>query len=157
MEKALFLDLDGTLIKTKSGEKYPKNIDDWDIVTGMLPRIKIYKEAGYHICLVSNQGGVQMGYFTETALNDMHNNIAKEIEQYIGRGINYAWCGKADKDHYYRKPNPGMAYQMALSIGLSLRDSYMVGDSKSDEQFAKNAYIGTYLDVKDFLELDRIA
>lgn len=29
MTKALFLDLDGTLIETKSGEKFPKDYTDW--------------------------------------------------------------------------------------------------------------------------------
>lgn len=149
MNKALFLDLDGTIIKTKSGQTFPNNLDDWDIIEGILPRIRAYKEAGYYICIVTNQGGIEQGYITKEQFETKLERISKEIEQYIGIGVNSMWCGNMKS--YFRKPNPGMAYQLALELELNLRESVMVGDMDSDEKFAKLAHIGVYQDVKDFI------
>lgn len=152
LQKALFLDLVGTVIKTKSGESFPQKVDDWDIPSGILPRIKAYKEEGFHIIIVSNEGGIELGKTTATEVEERIERICKEIEQYIGIGVNYCYAGYADRHHYMKKPNPGMAYTMALQLELSLRNSVMVGDTESDAKFAKEAFIGTYLDVKDFIE-----
>lgn len=152
--KALFIDLDGTIIKTKSGETFPKNIDDWEFIDGVLSRIRLYRDNGYHICIVTNQAGIELGYITKEQFETKIDSICKEIEQYIGHSVNYSYCGYGTS--YYRKPNPGFAYQFALELELDLRKSVMVGDMESDAKFAKNAMIGTYMDIKDFLEYKTI-
>lgn len=150
-EKALFLDLDGTLIRTRSGNKYPENIDDWEFMSRkVLIAIKKYSEAGFHICIVANDGGIELGHYTKEQIETKLDCIGKELEQYIGQTVNYAFCGNMES--YMRKPNPGMAYRFALELELSLRDSVMVGNTETDAKFAKNAYIGTYLDVEDFMK-----
>ena len=53
--KILFADLDGTLIKTKSGETFPKGIQDMEIRFDVLDAIK--KLNPDYILIVSNQGG----------------------------------------------------------------------------------------------------
>lgn len=149
MNKALFLDLDGTLIKTKSGNTFPKDIDDWEFKDYMLPLIKKFRDEGYNICIVSNQGGIELGYITQEQFERKMKKIEEELEQYIGGGVNHHYCGNTRS--YFRKPLPGMAYQLAIALELSLRESIMVGDMESDAKFAKNAYIGTYYDVDDFI------
>lgn len=150
-EKALFLDLDGTLIRTKSGSKYPENIDDWEFMSRkVLIAIKKYKEEGFHICIVANDGGIELGHYSKEQITTKLDCISKELEQYIGQTVNYAFCGNMES--YMRKPNPGMAYRFALELELNLRNSVMVGNSETDAKFAKNAFIGTYLDVEDFMK-----
>lgn len=150
-EKALFLDLDGTLIRTRSGNIHPENIDDWEFMSRkVLIAIKKYREAGFHICIVANDGGIELGHYTKEQIETKLDCISKELEQYIGQTVNYAFCGNMES--YMRKPNPGMAYRFALELELSLRDSVMVGNTETDAKFAKNAYIGTYLDVEDFMK-----
>lgn len=149
-EKALFLDLEGTLIKSKSGDLYWKDSNDWEFIPGVIQKVKMYKNAGYYICIISNQGGIESLKVSQIEVERLLDNVGKELEQYIGGGISHAYCGNIDG--YMKKPNPGMAYRLALELELSLRHSVMVGDTESDAQFAKNAYIGTYLDIKDFIE-----
>jgi len=148
LNRALFLDLDKTVIYNKSGAEFPKSIDDWKFIPRILERIKFYSDEGFYICIVSNQGGIQLGYVSHEFIQARLNSIQQEIEQYIHAAISYAYC--PHMDHYDRKPNPGMAYQMALNLNLDLRECIMIGDADSDEEFAKIAGIGTYSHVNDF-------
>lgn len=149
MNKALFLDLDGTIIETKSDSEFPINVLDWKFKEGILNKIKKYYDSSFNIVIVSNQGGIQLGYLVEKEFNDKLSIIVEQIEKHIEGSINYAYC--KDMISYYRKPNPGMAYKFALELQLNLRESIMVGDREEDNGFAKNAYIGTFFTIDDFL------
>lgn len=151
LNKALFLDLDGTIIKTKSGEKFPTKIEDWEFISNVLPAIKRYSEKGYLIIIVSNQGGVELGFVTNDFISTRFNIIRKEIEDYIRADVNMAYC--PSMDHYDRKPNPGMAYYFAINLNLDLRKSIMVGDNESDANFAIMAGIGAYLHISQFADI----
>lgn len=152
LNKALFLDLDGTIIRTKSGSEFPKNEDDWKFLPGILNKIKKYSEDGYVICIVSNQGGIEMGHVTHEFVNNRLLKISNEIEDYIRIGINTIYCPSIDMT-YDRKPNPGMAYTLALQLNLNLRESIMVGDAESDKLFAYNAGIGEFFYATDFTQV----
>jgi bifunctional polynucleotide phosphatase/kinase len=53
----ILYDLDGTLIKTKSGAKFPKGADDWVWWDASVPkRLKEDVAAGRHVIMLSNQG-----------------------------------------------------------------------------------------------------
>lgn len=55
-----FYDLDGTLIKPKSGAKWPKNKEDWAWWHVSVPaKLKQEVEAGRHVVVISNQGSGQ--------------------------------------------------------------------------------------------------
>lgn len=149
LNKALFLDLDGTIIKTKSGETFAKDINDWEFISGVLPSIKRYVEKGYSIIIVSNEGGIELGKVTEAFIDTKYAIIRKEIEQYVGCAINASFC--RSMEHYDRKPNPGQAYFWARELSLNLRESIMVGDQESDNAFQVNAGIGAFLQVKQFI------
>lgn len=152
MNKAIFLDLDGTLIKTKSGKNFPINSDDWEFISGILPIIRSYSDKGYIPIIVSNQGGIEAGHIDPILFDEKFDRVRNEIAEYIGSAVNGSYCPFLDKNNYYRKPNPGMAYNMALKLTLSLRDSIMVGSDESDRKFARNAYIGIYYDVESFIK-----
>jgi HAD superfamily hydrolase (TIGR01662 family) len=155
LNKAVFISLEKTLIQSKSGNDYPQGVDDWEFVTGILRGLKRYVNDGYLICIVSNQGGIGSGRVTQKEVDERCKKVDAELEQYLGTGVSSAYCPYLEG--YYRKPNPGMAYYFAIELHLSLRDSIMVGSSKIDNQFAKNAYIGTYLDVNEVTQEFKIA
>jgi hypothetical protein len=53
----VFYDLDGTLIKTRSGADFPKSRDDWTWWDPVVPgRLKKEWEEGKHVVVISNQG-----------------------------------------------------------------------------------------------------
>ena len=159
MNKALFLDLDGTLIKTKSGETFPKNIHDWEFKLGMLPKIQMMYQSECFIIIVTNQAGIEAGHITEIEFLAKISNIIYQMEEKIHVPCAYWYCDRLNS--YKRKPNPGMAYEAATQLELDLSKYIMVGDasglegqfSDSDKMFAENAGIGTYYDISEFLKL----
>ena len=82
MNKALFLDLDNTIIQTKSGETFPVDAKDWKFKRGSLQKIEDYYSDGYKICNITHQAGINEGYVKPS---DFKNKILeirqnKEIE-----------------------------------------------------------------------------
>jgi D-glycero-D-manno-heptose 1,7-bisphosphate phosphatase len=154
LNKAVFISLDNVLVTTKSGKDYPENVDDWSFVGGVPQTLKRYSKEGYLICIVSNQAGIGTGKVTQKEVDERQKKIDAELEQYIGTAVTSAYCPHLES--YYRKPNPGMAYYFAIELNLSLRDSIMIGGTNIDNQFAKNAYIGTYINVDDLIDANKL-
>ena len=57
-KKALFIDLDGTLIKTVSGKTFPEDITDFRIQLPVLNKIIEKLPNLYRLFIVTNQGGL---------------------------------------------------------------------------------------------------
>jgi D-glycero-D-manno-heptose 1,7-bisphosphate phosphatase len=150
---AVFMDLDHTIIKPKSGKTFPINIDDWYFIPGVLNVMKKFQEDGHMIIVVSNQGGIDFGYQTEEEIKTKFRNIKNEAKN---QGVNiekFYFCPSNDKENINRKPNPGMVRKASEDFGIDVENSIMVGDLDSDRQLAVNAGIKTYYDIKEFLEL----
>lgn len=160
-ERILFMDLDGTLIETKSGGTFPKDINDWKWKDGVIKAIRKYNPT--HLFIVTNQGGVEHGYFTEI---EFHTKIAgicnKLIVKFPNTVVDYYVCFSNDKDNPYRKPNTGMLeYFYHDYIGgndFSKRRALMVGDASGlAGQFSDSDYMCAinfgikYMDVSYFI------
>ena len=160
MKKLLFADLDGTLIKTISGNTFPKGIWDMRLRFKVLDVIKLkgYKYLG----IVSNQGGIELGYFSEIDFLTKMSYIAKSISEYTGIPVMYDFCPSNNKLDLLRKPNPGMLSKIVNKIpeDITKEEMEMIGDasgkegdwSDSDLMTAKNFGI-EYKDVEDFIKL----
>lgn len=63
--KFLFCDLDGTLIKTASGETFPNDCTDFQIRKDVLDKIKSLNKKNklIFVAIVTNQGGCSAVYF----------------------------------------------------------------------------------------------
>lgn len=158
MNRALFLDLDGTVIRTRSGDKFPRNYGDWEFIPGILTKIRHYYQDGYAIVLISNQGGIEQGYITTEGFQEKIEEVKKGISDHIEGSVSYVFCPFINDANYYRKPNPGMIYQIALQLELSLRHSVLIGSTANvDGKLARNSGIGIYIDIKEFVTvIDRI-
>ena len=157
--KILFADLDGTLINTISGNKFPKGI--WDMYLKFAVLNKIKELAPEYVFIVSNQGGIEKGFVNEHHFCSKLDFIIHSIEEYCDIPVNYYYCSSNDKDNENRKPNYGML-EAALTdydIKYDKSEMLMIGDasgklgqfSDSDKKTAENFSID-YLDVEDFLK-----
>ena len=92
------------------------------------------------IFIVSNQQGVGKGLMTEEDLADIHRRMLADIEAAGGRIDKVYVCTELESAHSpNRKPEPGMALQAQRDFPeVDFHRSVMVGDSVSDEQFARN-------------------
>jgi len=135
--KAIFLDLDGTVRKTKSGKVCPNHPEDQEIMPGRYDKIWDYKKKGYKIVAVTNQGGVGLGYMTEAKCKD----ILKDLDDKLGNPFDHMLYAKAapHENHPWTKPNPGMFHSAAQDHNIDLKKSIMVGDRDTDKEAAKRA------------------
>lgn len=164
--KILFADLDGTLIKTKSGETFPKGIWDMEFKFDVLDAIK--KMQPFALLIVSNQGGVESGFINRRNFEFKMEYIIRSIKEYTGVFVEYSCCYSNDNNDEYRKPNTGLLNNLFYRVQNKWfkrehitydEDCLMIGDasgkkgqfSDTDKKTAKNFGID-YLDVDDFVE-----
>ncbi|CBZ49814.1 hypothetical protein NCLIV_003010 [Neospora caninum Liverpool] len=121
---ALF-DLDGTLITTKSGKKFPQGATDWKLLhpPQILQKLKQLVEEGYHLVVISNQLGVHKGHTTLASLTEKSDALQQALN------VPLTVC-LAVADDLFRKPRTAAAafifahllprlHQMQCCVGSS--------------------------------------
>ena len=131
--KAAFLDRDGTLIENKGFVNSVGDLFRCPEKPGAVEGCRSLLDAGYELVLVTNQGGVGMGYLTA----EMHFAIMGEFRSAMrSRGVRftnmYACIHRPDEHCQCRKPAPGMLFKAARDLGLDLSASIMIGDREED-------------------------
>lgn len=148
-QKALFLDRDG-VINIDHG--YVSKVEDFVFVEGIFDFVKMFKQKGYAVFVVTNQSGIERGYYTQ---EDFETLTAYMLEGFEAEGIHIEavyFCPHAPEEKCHcRKPNTGMIEQALNAHDIDLEDSWMVGDKQSDIDLAINAGIGSsiYLGNKE--------
>jgi D-glycero-D-manno-heptose 1,7-bisphosphate phosphatase len=125
---AMFLDMDDTIIETKSGAWPPEDITDWKIKDNMKDRLLWAQDNFGFIFVVSNQGGIEAGYHTYEDVKAKFRCIESVLET-NGIKFKHMLFAPYNSYHYNRKPNPGFAYEMARKYELDLSRSVMIGDA----------------------------
>lgn len=141
MSKAVFLDRDGVINEVLSKRvKFVNTPDDFYLLDGVGEGIKKLNESGYKVFVVTNQGGVGLGFMTEKDLLNVHKRMENELDEFGAFIDDIAHC--PDKPHVKsrcRKPSPGMILDLAEQHGIDLASSYMAGDRDPDILAGVNA------------------
>jgi len=140
---ALFLDRDG-VINIDHG--YPYRVEDFDFMPDAAEAIKFAHESGIPIFVVTNQGGIGLGYFDEAAVHRFHAHMLDCISTKGGQIMDIAFCSHhpnaidpAMRDCSCRKPKPGMIFDLASRHQIDLNRSVMIGDRDTDMAAANAA------------------
>lgn len=135
----MFLDRDGTINVDKG---FVHSIDDFEFIPGVPQAIKLLKNAGFLVIVVTNQSGVARGYYPLDAVHRLHQYLSDQLAEF-GTGVDgYYICPHhlQGKEYDYaracscRKPFPGMILHAAEDFAIDLTCSYMIGDKQSDVQ-----------------------
>jgi D,D-heptose 1,7-bisphosphate phosphatase len=144
VNKAVFLDRDGTIIKDVG---YLSSPDQIQFIPGSIEAIKKLKEAGYKVVVVTNQAGIARGLITE----DMLQTVDKVLHKWILNGGTHLdgiyYCPHHPEHGVYpykqacecRKPHPGLIKKAEKDLNIDLSRSFMVGDKASDVEAGKRA------------------
>jgi D-glycero-D-manno-heptose 1,7-bisphosphate phosphatase len=144
MDKAIFLDKDGTLIPD-----IPYNVDPSKIqlsdncITGL----KLFADSGYKLIVASNQSGIARGYFTEAQFAEVINRVNEllAVQGILLNGFYYCPHHPEGKNPVYtvncscRKPMPGMLQRAAEEHELDLAKCWMIGDILNDVEAGNRA------------------
>ena len=77
MNKAFFLDRDGTIIVDKH---YLSNPNEVELLVGAAKAIRLMNEAGYKVIVVSNQSGVARGMFTMKDVDKVNQRLNQLLD-----------------------------------------------------------------------------
>ncbi len=150
MNKAVFLDKDGTLIKDIPYNADPDKIILEDTVAEALGRLQA---AGFLLIVISNQAGIAHGFFGEMALQGVETRLRSLLAETNVSLDGFYFCphhpdGKLPEYSTAcscRKPSPGMLLQAASDHHIDLGRSWMVGDILHDVEAGSRAGCRTIL------------
>lgn len=138
--KAFFLDRDGVINESH----WVNNPEEFVLIEGAAEAIKLLNDYGYEVFVVTNQGGVGLGYMSEEALDTVHRFMIEQIKNTGGKIKEVKACiHKPHEGCYCRKPKPGMILDLIKSYQIDGAQSYMVGDRDVDIQAGKKAGVRT--------------
>jgi histidinol-phosphate phosphatase family protein len=146
--KGLLLDVDGTIRITKSGEIYPRQADDVQLLPGRREVLQKWIDVGYSLFFISNQSGVASNHLSE---EDAQSCFARTVEL-LGLPIQeICFCPHRAFPVvcFCRKPMPGMGIDLMRRYKLSPEHLVMVGDMDSDAAFA-SGLSARYYDAEEF-------
>jgi len=140
--KAVFFDRDGT-INSDEGHYYIYKKEDFVFNPGVIEGMKRLADAGYLLFVVTNQGGVAKGLYTETEVEEVHDYMCEILAENGVEIKKIYYCPHHDSiaPCTCRKPQPGMLIKAIEEFNISTTESYMVGDSKRDIEAAFAASI----------------
>lgn len=133
--KLVILDRDGTI--NHDSDEYIKSPAEWRAIKGSLEAIARLTQAGYRVVVATNQSGIARGLFSTQTLFSIHDSLQRSLGQIGGRIDAFFFCPHAAESRCEcRKPQPGMLLEVARRFNVSLKDTYMVGDSSKDLEAA---------------------
>jgi D-glycero-D-manno-heptose 1,7-bisphosphate phosphatase len=159
--KGVIVDRDATLIDVVRDEEtgaicvafHPSHLR---FLPGVLSGLKLLRQAGYTLCIATNQPGPAKGQFSVAAVRQTNEALVKllgreGIEIAVlevcmhhpegGPGGEPTLIGDCD----CRKPLPGLLLRAMEQARLEPKLTWMLGDAPADVQAAKNAGIRSAL------------
>ncbi len=140
MIRCVFLDRDGVL--NKDNPNYTYQIENFEILPGVVDAITLLKDAGYLLVVVTNQSGIAQKIYTEAQMKECHSYLQSACAHRI--------------DHFYfcphhpsvtaslaRKPGTLMFEKAIAKFNIDTTTSWMVGDRGRDIIPARDLGIAT--------------
>jgi D-glycero-D-manno-heptose 1,7-bisphosphate phosphatase len=128
--RAVFVDRDGTL---NPDLHYLKEAERLEVFRGVSDGIRWLRQHGYLVICITNQSGVERGFYTEDDVHRIHRRM-NEILHARGAGVDaFYYCPHAPEHGCAcRKPGVRLFHQAALEWNIDFSGSAIVGDRALD-------------------------
>lgn len=142
--KIVFLDRDGTINKD-----YPdidwKYIKNPKLLNGTIEGLKLIKEYGYEIIIVTNQYIIADGIITKEQYKKFNKKLKEILKENGIEILKIYYCPHNDLDNCNcKKPKTGMIDMALKDFEIDLFNSFYVGDSYNDYELAKKFNLDFY-------------
>jgi D-glycero-D-manno-heptose 1,7-bisphosphate phosphatase len=133
LKKAVFLDRDGVLNK-ELGD-YVCKLEDFHILEHNFQTLKELQERGFLLIVITNQGGIAKGWYSEATLGKMHSKLA---ETYKKQSVIFTEMYYCRHNPLYngnclcRKPGSIMLEKAIARFNIDKTKSYFIGDRERD-------------------------
>jgi histidinol-phosphate phosphatase family protein len=137
---AIILDRDGVINRRPPRAEYVRSWNEFEWLPGAAEALRLLRQAGYTVIVVSNQAGIARGAMTEADLAAINDRLMKETLGLGGRIDAIYYCPHGwDDGCDCRKPKPGMLFRAQHDFDLDLSRTVFVGDDERDAEAADAA------------------
>jgi histidinol-phosphate phosphatase family protein len=128
-----------------------------ELIPGVAEAVRALNHAGWRAVVVTNQPVIAKGWCSEAELQRMHNKLETLLGQEHAFLDRIYFCphhpeaGHAGERPELkircecRKPAPGMIHRAAADLNINLKESWLIGDTTTDIQTARNAGLRSIL------------
>lgn len=131
------IDRDGTIIVDKV---YLSDPDGIEFAPGAIEGLRLLRDAGFALALITNQSGIARGLFDVATLKRIHDRLQSML---AAEGLELEaiyFCPHGPDDGCdCRKPKPGMLRQAMRDLRFKPDEVVVVGDSDADMGAAEAA------------------
>ena len=132
------LDRDGTI--NEDIGTYVTKPDQFNPIVGSLEAVKIIRDKGYDVVILTNQAGIMKGICDAADVDIVHNYMLELLGNIGCKSINGLYYSTTNlKDDIYAKPNIGMFKRASSEIGVDWKNGIYLGDKISDLKAAVKA------------------
>jgi D-glycero-D-manno-heptose 1,7-bisphosphate phosphatase len=142
INKCVFLDRDGVLNKERG--EYTFKIDDFEIIVGVQEALKLLKQSGYLLIVITNQAGIAKGFYKREDVIKCHDYLQAKTGGFID-DIYFSPHHPLTTESLLRKPDSLMLEKAMAKWDINPDKSYMVGDSIRDIEAAEKVGVSGVL------------
>jgi D-glycero-D-manno-heptose 1,7-bisphosphate phosphatase len=129
-KRVALIDRDGTIIVDKV---YLRDPDGIEFTPGAIEGLRLLRDAGFALVLITNQSGIARGYFDAARLEQIHDRLKSML---AAEGLRleaiYVCPHGPDDGCDCRKPAPGMVKSAMRDLGFGPGEAILIGDSDAD-------------------------
>jgi len=149
MNKCIFLDRDGVI--NIDCVDYTYKVDEFKIIEGVPKALKMLKDHGYLLVVITNQSGIVKGIYDHSDMHQCHEYLQNEINHLIDY-FYYSPYHEKYTASLTRKPGTLMFERAIAKFDVDIAQSWMIGDKERDMLPAKKLGIRTILLPEDGLK-----
>lgn len=143
MNRIVLIDRDGTINVERNYLSDPAQIE---LLPGAAEGIKLLRELGLPVVVVTNQSGIGRGYFDLKRLEEIHDRLHEALKEQGAKVDAIYFCPHTPEDQCgCRKPSTGMADKAAKDFNADPSKSFVIGDNVCDIELGKNIGAETIL------------
>lgn len=144
MHSAVFIDRDGVINKDLGC--YVSKPEDFEFIEGVIEAFKNLNQREFKLVVITNQGGIAKGEYTEQDLEAIHKKMVSLLENEGIRLTGIYYCPHHTKDKCdCRKPRTGLVERAVKEHGIDPKKSFFIGDKTTDIQAGKSMGCKTFL------------
>jgi D-glycero-D-manno-heptose 1,7-bisphosphate phosphatase len=137
--KVIFLDRDGVINAYPGDGGYVKNWDEFKFIPGSIEGIRKLNAKGFKLFVVSNQGGVNKGLYTQATLDEITARMLRQLKKEKAHLDGVYYCiHRSDEQCSCHKPKTGLLERAVAEHNLTVTASVFIGDSFVDMEAARS-------------------
>ncbi len=128
--RAVFVDRDGTL---NPDFHYLKDAERLELFRGVIEGIRLLRDHGYAVVCVTNQSGIERGFYTEENVARIHARLSAILARGGAAIDRFYFCPHApERGCDCRKPRTRLFRDAARELGIDWAPSAIIGDRVLD-------------------------